>query len=165
MTTNVYNRLKLFTSPAYILPLLDSLNFYRYQHQFKLLGYVIMPDHLHLMLWPQGKSMLDAVMRDFKKFTAVRIILQAEIEGRTDLLEQFKAAGKETGRSQNKVWQDSYWDKNIFSERFLRQRLNYIHRNPVRVGLVKNAEEYSYSSYRNYALDDHSLIEIDRGWR
>lgn len=164
VTTNIYSHLKLFTSPAYILPLLDSLNFYRHKYQFKVLGYVIMPDHLHLMLWPQGEKMLDVIMRDYKKFTAVRIIRQAEVEGRTDLLSEFVAAGQSTRRSQNKVWQDSYWDKNIFSERFLRQRLNYIHRNLVRAGLVKNAEEYPYSSYRNYALDDHSIIEMDGGW-
>ncbi len=164
VTTNIYNRLNLFTNSAYILPLLGSLNFYRHKHQFKLLGYVIMLDHLHLLLWPRGEAMLDIIMRDFKKFTAVRLIRQAEVEGRADLLEQFAAAGKETGRGKNKVWQDSYWDKNIFSERFLRQRLNYIHRNPMRASLVKNAEDYPYSSYRNYALDDHSLIKIDQGW-
>ncbi len=107
--------------------------------------------------------MLDAIMRDFKKFTAVRIIRQAEAEGRTNLLDAFESAGEKTNCSKHKVWQDSYWDKNIFSERFLRQRLNYIHRNPVRAGLVENAEDYPYSSYRNYALGDHSLIEIDQG--
>ena len=70
----------------------------------------------------------------------------------------------ETGRSQRKVWQDSYWDKNIYSERFLRQKLSYVHRNPLRAGLVEQPEDYPYSSYRDYALGDDSLFQIDRGW-
>jgi putative transposase len=110
----VYSRLHLFTRLAYVIPLIDSLNFYRYQHQCKLLGYVIMPDHIHLMLWPQTEDVLSTFMRDFKKFTAIRLIRQAEAEKRDDLLNAFADAGRETERSQNKVWQDSYWDKSNY---------------------------------------------------
>ncbi|RME54364.1 MAG: hypothetical protein D6790_16820 [Caldilineae bacterium] len=80
------------------------------------------------------------------------------------MLAAFEQAGAETGRSERKVWQDSYWDKNIYSERFLRQKLNYVHRNPVRGNLVGSPDGYPHSSYRNYVLGDESLIEIDRGW-
>jgi REP element-mobilizing transposase RayT len=164
ITTVTYGRLRIFTRPSFIIPLIDSLNFYRYKQQFKLVGYVIMPDHIHLMIWPYGESTPTEIMRDFKKFTAVRIIRQAEVEGNADWLAAFQRAGEETERSQNKVWQDSYWDKNIYSELFLRQKLNYVHRNPVRAGLVEQPEQYAYSSYRNYVDSNDSLIEIDRDW-
>ena len=81
-------------------------------------------------------------MRDLKKYTAVRIICQAEVESRQDFLTAFSEAGTKTGRSQNKVWQDSFWDKIIYSEKILRKKLNYIHRNPVRARLVESAEAY-----------------------
>ncbi len=164
ITTNVYARRPIFTRPAYVIALIDSLNFYRHRYTFKLIGYVIMPDHIHLLVWPQQEANVDDFMRDFKKFTAIRIIRQAKVEGRSDDLQAFQWAGTETGRSENKVWQDSYWDKNIYSDPFLRQKLNYIHRNPVRAQLVANPVEYPYSSYRNYVAGDESLIEIDRGW-
>jgi REP element-mobilizing transposase RayT len=164
VTTNVYNRLPIFTRPSFILPLLDSLNYYRYQHQCKVLGYVIMPDHLHLMLFPIGESSLDEFMRDYKRFTAGRIVRQAKAEAMHKWVKAFEAAGNETKRGEHKVWQDSYWDKNIFSERFLRQKLNYIHRNPVRAKLVEKPEHYAYSSYRNYIANDNTLAEIDMGW-
>ncbi len=164
VTTNVYRRLRLFTRPSLVLPLLDSLNFYRHKYTFKLLGYVIMPDHLHLLVWPQDPEQMGAFMRDFKKFTAVRLIRQVEVERDHKLLAAFEAAGSETGRSDRKVWQDSYWDLNIYTERFLRQKLNYMHRNPVRSRIVEHPEAYPYSSYRNYVLGDEALIEIDRGW-
>jgi len=164
ITTVVYARRSLFTHPAYVLCLLDSLNYYRFAYSFKIIGYVIMPDHIHLLVWPQKEPNVEAFMRDLKKFSAVRIIRQAEVEDRVEDLEAFTQAGAETGRSQRKVWQDSYWDKNIFSDRFLRQKLNYMHRNPLRAGLVKGPELYPYSSYRNYLFGDDSLFEIDRGW-
>ena len=164
LTTITFNRLPLFTRPSFVIPLLDSLNFYRYQQQFKLLGYVFMPNHIHLLIWPSGDATPADIMRDYKEFTAKRLIRQAEAEGRRDWVEAFRQAGEDTGRSPNKVWQDSYWDENVYTEAFLRQKLNYMHYNPVRAGLVKAPGDYPYSSYRNYELGEEWLIEIDRGW-
>lgn len=164
ITTVIYNRLPIFTRPSFIIPLLDSLNFYRYQHHFKLLGYVVMPDHLHLIIWPDGPSSVSDIMRDYKTFTSKRLIRQAKVEGLTEWLTAFQKAGEATQRSDNKVWQDSYWDMNVYTERFLRQKLNYIHRNPVRGGLVENPADYYFSSFRNYEFGEEWLIEIDRGW-
>ncbi|MCP4539099.1 MAG: hypothetical protein GY832_18340 [Chloroflexi bacterium] len=164
ITTVVHNRIPVFTRPSFVVPLLDSLNFYRHKREFKLLGYVIMPDHIHLVIWPFGKSTVSEIMRDYKHFTSKRIIRQAQVENIEDWITAFRKAGHETGRSENKVWQDSYWDTNIYTERFLRQKLNYIHRNPMRANLVEQPQDYPYSSYRNYVLDEEWLIEIDREW-
>jgi putative transposase len=164
ITTVIYNRIPIFTRPSFIIPLFDSLNFYRYKQDFKLLGYVVMPDHIHLIIWPFGESTVSDIMRDYKEFTSKRIIRQAEVERIEEWVTAFQQAGQETGRSTNKVWQDSYWDTNVYTERFLRQKLNYMHRNPVRAGLVEYPEDYVYSSYRNYVFDEEWLIEIDRGW-
>ena len=164
ITIVVYNRQCIFTRPSFIIPLYDSLNFYRYEQEFKLLGYVIMPDHIHLIIWPFGKTNVPDIMRDYKKFTSTRIIRQATVENIKEWINAFQQAGQETGRSANKVWQDSYWDVNIYTERFLRQKLNYIHRNPIRSGLVEKPEDYPYSSYRNYVFGEEWLIEVDQEW-
>lgn len=164
ITTVVHDRLPIFTRPAYIVSLLDSLNFYRHKLSFKLLGYVLMPDHIHFLIRPYGEASISEIVRDYKKFTSVRIIRQAEAESNKAWLEAFHRAGAQTGRSQNKVWQDDYWDSNVYTEPFLRQKLNYMHCNPVRAGLVNDPSEYPYSSYRNYVLGDETLIEIDMGW-
>jgi putative transposase len=164
ITTVTYNRLPIFTRPSFIIPLIDSLNFYHYKHDFKLLGYVIMPDHIHLLIWPFGESTISDIMRGYKEFTAKRIVRQAEAENTEEWIAAFRQAGRDTGRSNNKVWQDSYWDTNIYTERFLRQKLNYIHHNPIRAGLVDRPEDYVYSSYRNYTLEEEWLIEIDKDW-
>lgn len=164
ITINIQNRLNLFVRQSFVILHHDSLNYYRYKQAYKILGYVIMSDHIHLLIWPYGKATVSDIMRDFKKFTAVRIIRQATVEQKREWLTQFQHAGEETERSQNKVWQDDYWDKLVFTEQFLRQKLNYIHRNPIRAGLVEDLNDYPYSSYHNYVHNDHSLIEIDKDW-
>jgi REP element-mobilizing transposase RayT len=164
ITTVIYNRLPIFTRPSFIVPLYDSLNFYRHHQQFKLLGYVFMPDHIHLIIWPFGSATVSEIMRDYKKFTSTRIVRQAKVEGIDEWTRAFQRAGRETGRSTHKVWQDSFWDVNIYSEPFLRQKLNYVHRNPVRAGLVEKPEDYVYSSYRNYVAGEEWLVEIDQDW-
>lgn len=164
ITSVTYGRLQLFKRPSFVIPLYDSLNFYRYKLGFKLIGYVIMPDHIHLLIWPRNEEVVANFMRDFKTFTAKRIIRQAEVEGKEEWLLHFKDAGAETERSENKVWQDSYWEVELFSEKFVRQKINYIHRNPIRAGLVSAPEAYPYSSYRNYQLNEEWFVEIDRGW-
>ncbi len=164
ITTVVYGRLPIFNRSSFVIPLLDSLNFYRYKHAFKLQGYVVMPDHLHLIIWPYGEATVSDIMRDYKEFTAKRIIRQAEVEGNTNWVMAFRQAGQATGRSNSKVWQDSYWDENVYSERLLRQKLHYVHRNPLSAGLVKQPADFPYSSYRNYEYEEEWLIEVDRGW-
>lgn len=164
ITIVVYNRLQIFTSPSFIIPLIDSLNFYRYNLDFKILGYVIMPDHVHLIIWPQGAATISDIMRDFKTFTSKRIINQAKAEKRKDWVQAFQLAGEQTGRSKNKVWQDAYWDKIIFTQKFLQQKLDYMHLNPVRAGLVNDLAAYPYSSYRNYEYEEEWFIKIDHDW-
>jgi REP element-mobilizing transposase RayT len=103
-------------------------------------------------------------MRDFKRFTSGRITRQAKVEGKTEWVKKFEEAGTETERADYKVWQDSFWEQNIFTEKFLRQKLDYIHLNPVRAGMVETTTDYPYSSFKNYHLHDHQLIEIDTQW-
>ena len=164
ITSNIYNRIRVFTRPSFITPIIDSLNYYRYQYDCKLIGYVIMPDHIHLLIWPAAEKVITDFMRDFKRFTSGRITRQAKVEGKADWINNFEEAGTKTDRAEHKVWQDSFWEQTIYTEDFLRQKLNYIHLNPVRAELCASPEDYPYSSYRNYYLGDNSLIEIDNDW-
>jgi REP element-mobilizing transposase RayT len=164
ITSVIYTRSKIFTRPSFVIPIIDSLNYYRYQYCCKIIGFVIMPDHIHLLIWPQEEEAVTDFMRDFKRFTSGRITRQAKVEGKTELIKKFEEAGIETERAEYKVWQDSFWEQSIYTEKFLKQKLDYIHLNPVRAGIVEAAEDYPYSSYRNYYLNDNQLMEIDSHW-
>jgi REP element-mobilizing transposase RayT len=164
ITTVVHGRLRLFTQPSFVIPLYDSLIYYRAKLNIKLLGYVFMPDHIHLALWPAESNSMTDFMRDFKEFTAKRIVRQAEVENCTSWLAAFRQAGEETGRAIHKVWQDDFFERNIYTEDFLRQKLKYMHDNPVRAGIVPASVNYAYSSARNCECDDNTRINVDRDW-
>jgi REP element-mobilizing transposase RayT len=104
ITSIVYGRLAIFTRSSFVIPLIDSLNFYRYHHQCKLIGYVVMPDHIHMIIWPQKESNISDFMRDFKRFTSGRISRQAFLENKTDWMNAFEQAGRDTSRAEHKVW-------------------------------------------------------------
>src|SRR5215211_7822387 len=99
ITSNIYNRMNIFTHPSFIIPIIDSLNYDRYQYSCKLLGYVIMLDHIHLLIWPQDTQIVADFMRDFKRFTSGRITRQGKVENKIDWIEKLEEAGNETGRA------------------------------------------------------------------
>ena len=130
----------------------------------RAIGYVFMPDHLHLLLWPHDPAELSPFLQGFKQCTAKPIAHQAVAEHNMALLSHLEAAGRTTGRCEHKLWQDSSWTQDLFSARFIRQKLNYLHRNPVRARIVANPDEYHYSSFRNYVHHEEWMIAVDRTW-
>lgn len=101
------------------------------------------------------KANLDEILRDFKKYTSKKIIkeIQNNNESRKEwMLELFSKAGENINRIQNyKVWKDGNQPKQLVSYEFTKQKLDYIHFNPVEAELVENPEDYLYSSARDYS--------------
>lgn len=112
-----------------------------------------MPSHLHMIISSEGAS-LSAIMRDLKKYTSKSIVKELELinESRKEwLLKAFSQSGRELKRVTNyKVWQDGNQPKEIETNEFLNQKLEYIHMNPVESEIVSEPEEYLYSSARDY---------------
>jgi hypothetical protein len=108
--------------------------------------------------------------RDFKKYTSKKIIqtIQVEPESRREwLLEYFSKACEHLSRPQQyKVWQDGYHAEEIFSNHWIKEKIKYIHENPVKEKIVTEAENYYFSSARNYADLDSALdVEVVfMGW-
>ena len=98
---------------------------------------------------------LPEIMRDFKKFTSKEVIrnIEEEPESRREwMLKFFEDACYRLKRDQRyKVWQDGYHAEHLFSQKFILQKLNYIHSNPVKEKIVSRPEDYICSSARNYA--------------
>jgi REP element-mobilizing transposase RayT len=74
---------------------------------------------------------------------------------------QPKAVEKQSRKQKYKIWQEGYHPEAIYSEKWFQQKLNYIHYNPVKKGFVTEAENWKYSSAKNWFLDDHSIINIE----
>jgi putative transposase len=158
ITSTTVEWISVFTRKSYFDILINSLIFCRRNKGLKLFAYVILDNHFHLVV--SGDSFSNTI-KDFKRHTAREIISLAQIEGKSWLLNQFKFyRQKHKLDSQYQVWQEGFHPKQITSEEILRQKIEYIHYNPVRIGLVDKPEDWRSSSARNY-LGLESVMEID----
>jgi len=112
-----------------------------------------------------GKSNLEDIIRDIKKYTSTKLIQAIKKnpnESRRDLLiEQFEIAGKNNSHNTRyQFWQQHNHPIELNTNEMLDQRLDYIHDNPVKAGIVLLPEHYMYSSATNYAGLPEKLIEV-----
>ncbi len=154
----------LFTRLEQKKIIVDSLRHCQEKKGLGIYAFVIMPSHIHMMCSSNTETNLAAIIGDFKKFTSKKIIETIIIgkESRREwLLKMFSdACGHLKRKQEYKVWQDGYHGKELITNGFIHQKLNYIHENPVTDGIVERAEEYYYSSARNYAGLDGVLEAI-----
>ncbi|MBC8490886.1 MAG: transposase [Ignavibacteria bacterium] len=162
ITTTVMNFDNILTlKDKYTSLIIDSLNFLISEHNATLTAYVIMPSHIHLLIYiPKGESISD-FMRDFKKYTSSAIF--KEVQKDRDLMLLDRLRNNSIG-GKWKVWMDRFDSQIILSDKFFKQKINYIHYNPVKAGLVNDMTEWKYSSARNYYLNDHSTLEVTTGY-
>ena len=161
-TCTLVNWLPVFQSDMYFQTIIDSLKFCKLNKGLYLLAYVIMPTHLHLVTANSEQTTLSEIMRDFRQFTAKQIRKLLEMEGRMVFLNLFAKAAQNLKKQEYKIWADDFHPVALKSDRWIGQKINYIHNNPVRKGFVELPEHWKYSSARNWILGDDRIIEIDR---
>ena len=145
--------------------IIDALRYCQKHKGLKIYAYVLMHSHLHILCKGEESKTLAEIMRDFKKHTSKKIIetLLNEPESRREwMLKHFSEACAHLKRPQQyKVWQDGYHAESVYSNAFIKEKINYIHQNPVKEKVVTNAEDYYFSSARNYAgLDNDLEVEV-----
>jgi putative transposase len=125
-----------------------------------LFAFGLIPSHLHAVVQPVGRP-IGELLQNFASFTAHAILHQLRKDDRQELLAFFHEQRRDK-REEHSIWQDVQ-AKNIFTERFLVQKIEYIHQNPVAKEwkLVKDRAEYKYSSASFYAEGRQPIIEID----
>ncbi|NVO08395.1 MAG: transposase [Bacteroidales bacterium] len=153
----------VFTRLNQKLALINSLKYCQKQKGLVIFAWCLMPSHLHMLCRVEKEGGLSALLRDFKKFTSKQIVqlTMDEPESRREwLLKHFKDSCVHLKKEQDyKVWQDGNHAVEVFSNRFIYEKLEYIHRNPVEEMIVAKPEDYLFSSARNYA-DLESLLDI-----
>ena len=174
ITTRTRHGISYFKKERNCLILLKVIQELRQGLHFKLLGYVIMPDHLYCLIESdiKGDYSISYIMMRIKGYSARIINLaEAETSAKREVDHQWSAEaeqgvdhnclGEGSASPYHNIWQKSFYDISIFSEKFLEQKLTYIHNNPIRAGLVQDLADYPWSSYQNYYMDNNSFIEID----
>jgi putative transposase len=139
LTCTVVGWLPVFTRPATVQFLFDSWRFLQDNNRMKVYGYVILENHLHLIA---SSGDLSKEIGDFKSFTARQIIDFLEQRNAQLLLKQLKW---------HKARQEGSHPQQIQNEEMMRQKLDYIHQNPVERGYVDEPVHWRRSSARNYA--------------
>ena len=165
LTLTIVEWIDLFTRPVYAEIILDSLRHCQKEKDLELFAYVIMPSHVHLIAKTEAPKGLSSILQSFKSFTASQILKYLKDkklpESRRDwLLNHFAFnARKNKKHSQYQVWQHDNHPIALYSPHVIRQKLDYIHHNPVEAKIVAKPEHYLMSSASNY-LNGEGLIEV-----
>jgi REP element-mobilizing transposase RayT len=163
ITATVVDWVDVFSRKIYKDFVIESLDFCIKNKGMILYGYVIMTNHIHLVVQSKDEKLSDLI-RDFKKFTARNILdaIENEPESRKDwMLKRFEFACKSHSRNEKyQFWKYGNHPEEVYSEKFLWQKLDYIHKNPVRAGIVEKASHYIYSSASNY-VNGTGLLDIE----
>jgi putative transposase len=139
LTFSCYHRLPYLASPEARDLFESALERIRQKYKFVVAGYVVMPEHVHLLVNEPAQSTLDRAIKAIKLSVTLR-------------------------RSERPFWQARYYDFNVFTERKRVEKLRYMHRNPVVRGLVEKPEEWAWSSFRHYATGVERTVEIESFW-
>lgn len=158
------NWIDVFTRLLYFDVLVDSVSYCRAEKGLELYCYCFIPSHVHF-IFRSSKNEPSELLRDFKRHTSKKVIEVIENnpqESRKEwLLWMFERAGKKNATtSKYQFWQHHNKPIELWSEKVIKQKINYIHNNPVMSGFVLNPEDWKYSSARNY-YDDNTALKID----
>ena len=141
LTFSCYHKRQLLAEPERKQLFEEALERVRKAFELYLYGYVIMPDHVHLLTAePRHKTLSDAV-KSLKQSVARRLIGEAD-----------------------HFWQKRYYDFNVRDEQQFSEKLRYVHRNPVTRGLCERPEDWAWSSFHHYATGAEGLVEIESEW-
>ena len=154
----------VFTREKYLSILAKSIEYCRKHKGMEVYAYCFMPSHVHLVFRSDSEDP-SGLIRDFKKHTAKKVIEAIRDnpqESRKEwLLWMLKKAGKQKGNvNKYQFWQHHNKPIELWSDKVIQQKIDYIHNNPIESGFVTDVVDWKYSSARNYQ-DDHTVLEID----
>ena len=166
LTTSTYRRTTVFNSERFKREFVATLAELRAELGFRLLGYVLMPEHFHLLVWPSDRADPSQIMQRLKGRTARLILKTLRQERRhawcSRMLARFSLPSTVHDETNCRVWQRRFYDMNIWIEKKQLEKLDYMHNNPVTRRLVSSASDWPWSSWRYYFLQDESIIAMDR---
>lgn len=164
VTITVVGWIDVFTRLQQKYVLINALQHCQKERDLEIYAYCIMSSHMHMLCKASEQEPLSHIMRDFKKYTSkqiIKTILEYPESRREWMLAYFREACSHLKRGQlYKVWQDGYHAEHVYSNKFIKQKIDYIHKNPVVEKIVENEEDYIFSSARNYAELENEIEVI-----
>jgi putative transposase len=158
ITFSCYHHQQLLNDDKIKQIFIDHLNEIRNKYNVKIYGYVIMPDHIHLLLHPPDNLELGKVIGYLKGLTS-RSALDYLRSGESKTLKKLQTM--RNGRLQTAFWQKRCYDHNCRTSQTTLEKIEYCHKNPVVRGLVKSQEDWRWSSYNWYLGAEDVPLVID----
>jgi REP-associated tyrosine transposase len=162
ITCSCYHRQPLLGTPRHRDLFLTVLEQVRRRYQFVVVGYVVMPEHIHLLIGEPQEKTPSTVMQALKLGFARRLIAEAQRLGAST--EPTSRKAREVGHPPvpaQHIWQKRFYDFNVWTEHKRIEKLRYMHRNPVTRGLVASPELWRWSSFRSYYLGEAGLVRVN----
>jgi putative transposase len=141
VTFSCYRRRRLLDHDRAKKVVLGVLHSQLAQQRGRCIGFVVMPDHVHAVVWFPAPDQLSHFMKQWKQRSSVQIkrLFAARLVSYSEAIDRA-----------DPIWQPRYYDFNLFSETKIEEKLTYMHQNPVRAGLVQEPCEWPWSSARYY---------------
>ena len=163
-TDTVVDWVDIFTRPRYRHIIIESLQYCQNEKGLEIYAWVLMSNHLHMIIGSSGENKVSDIIRDFKKYTSKNILKTLKDDNlesrRVWMLNRFEYGGRNDDKIKNyKFWQDGNDAQLIYTNDYLQQKMNYIHNNPVIAEIVDNPDDYKYSSAIDYA-GRKGLLEV-----
>jgi REP element-mobilizing transposase RayT len=153
-TATIINWNKLLNPDKYKTIITDSLKFLVENKRIRVYAFVIMPNHIHLLWKILEPNLLKDVQRDFLKYTSQMIKTDLE-KNHKNVLQMFKSERKDR---KYQFWQDNSFNKLMYNQKVIEQKIDYIHNNPItdKWKLADVSENYKYSSASFYSNNDNT---------
>ncbi|HET7206891.1 MAG TPA: transposase [Terriglobales bacterium] len=157
ITTSCYQRLPLLGSAKARDLFVRALEQVRRRYHFVVVGYVVMPEHVHLLISEPGRGNPSTVMQVVKQSFARCLLRRQRARG-----DMRQGALWNLALDQGHVWQRRFYDFVIWSEGKRVEKLSYMHRNPVTRGLVLEPQQWRWSSFRHYAYGEVGPVLVNK---
>jgi len=156
ITTSCYQRRRVLGTARNRDLFLQVLELVRRRYRFVVVGYVVMPEHIHLLIGEPQRDNPSVVMQALKQGFARRLLARL---GRTD--DPRQSSLWNTAVEEGRVWQHRFYDFVVFTAEKRVEKVRYMHNNPVKRGLVLEPEQWRWSSYRDYILDERGPVLVN----
>ncbi len=140
ITSITKSRFPLFKNQAAVYLLIRVITLNKIPLQYKVYGFIIMPDHFHIIIHPFGNHNISNIMKNIKANFSRSYNIQINTQG--------------------SIWQKGFYDEGVRSEQMLNNFLAYIHNNPIKHDIAENINEYAYSSYGYYFYNDTTFDDL-----
>jgi putative transposase len=157
ITFSCYRRLPLLKTVRARDVLVRELARVRAEYGFLLVGYVVMPEHVHLLISEPRKGTPSTVLQMLKQ----RVSKKLRKKQRRNFVGQLRLTFPEPVDNIRSFWQARFYDFNVYTNRKKREKLDYMHRNPLTRGLVNHPKDWPWSSWSFYGMGEPGLVEID----